>query len=103
MRTIGRSAFENCIRLTSLVIPNGVTAFDGWALNNCTGLKELTIPASVTQILYDAFALCQRLERIHYLGTIEQWHAIDIHNTFDRGTGEYIIECTDGTILKKDA
>ena len=103
LRTIGRSAFENCIRLTSLVIPNGVTAFDGWALNNCTGLKELTIPASVTQILYDAFALCQRLERIHYLGTIEQWHAIDIHNTFDRGTGEYIIECTDGTILKKDA
>ena len=85
--SIGRCAFENCIGLTSITIPdsvtsiedsafaycanltsvtigNGVTSIGNNAFYNCTSLTSITIPDSVTSIGYYAFYKCTSLTSI---------------------------------------
>ena len=47
---IGDFAFLDCIRLTSVSIPDSVTSIGGYAFYNCTGLTSVSIPDSVTTI-----------------------------------------------------
>lgn len=51
-------AFEDCIGLTSITIPNSVTNIGNLAFNNCTGLLMVTIPNSVKTIEWGAFRGC---------------------------------------------
>ena len=48
--------FSNCPKLTSLVIPDGVTWISVGAFEGCKGLKEVVIPASVSLISENTFA-----------------------------------------------
>ena len=48
-------AFYWCSMLTSVTIPDSVTAIGGYAFYNCTGLTSVTIPDSVTSIGNRAF------------------------------------------------
>ena len=64
--SVGNSAFEDCISLTSITIPNSVTSIDGFAFNGCSGLTEVhanreTPPA----IGYDIFYTCNSLQTIY--------------------------------------
>lgn len=43
--TICAQAFENCSGLTSLLLPEGLTAIGANAFLNCNGLKKITIPS----------------------------------------------------------
>ena len=54
-------AFDNCSKLTSIEIPNGVISIGGSAFNNCNGLISVTIPNSVTLIGGYAFYECSKL------------------------------------------
>lgn len=88
LTALGRSAFENCVNLTSVVIPNTVTAIGEGAFfvcrglasvsipnsvitfgNNvfweCTSLKEVTIPNSVIAIPYGTFCKCTGLTSVN--------------------------------------
>ena len=56
--SIGEMAFEWCIFLTSVTIPNSVTSIGNQAFNNCEGLTSITIPNSVTSIGKMAFHNC---------------------------------------------
>ena len=56
--TIGESAFEGCMNLTSVSIPNSVTTIGNSAFWNCNGLNTVTIPSSVTTIGDYAYAYC---------------------------------------------
>ena len=47
---IADSAFQNCTKLTKLVLPETVKTIGQYAFSGCTGLTEFTIPASVTYI-----------------------------------------------------
>ena len=85
--SIGNSAFENCVNLTSVTIPNSVTSMKRYAFQNCsklsnailgTGLKtieagcfwrcssltNIQIPNSITSIENDVFRECTSLENI---------------------------------------
>lgn len=53
--SIGDQAFENCINLKSIVIPDGVTKIGSYSFKNCSMLNEITLPDSVTYINPNAF------------------------------------------------
>ena len=59
--TIGDSAFNNCINLTSIAIPNSVTTIGDYAFLGCNNLTSVVIPNSVTTIGSSAFYGCNNL------------------------------------------
>ena len=61
---IGTNAFQNCIGLTFVIIPNSITSIGDNAFNGCNGLTEITIPNSITIIGNSAFYGCSRLTEI---------------------------------------
>ena len=61
---IGEHAFSNCIGLTSVTIPDGVTSIEDGTFMWCIGLTSFTIPVSVTSIGWAAFSSCHGLTSI---------------------------------------
>ena len=62
--SVGNSAFEDCISLTLITIPNSVTSIGMCAFRHCRSLTSITIPNSVTSIGGDAFYYCSSLTSI---------------------------------------
>ena len=67
---IGRNAFYNCTKLTSVSIPSSVTNIGAFAFKNCTSLTNATIPDSVTSIREAAFESCTGLASITIPGSV---------------------------------
>ena len=61
---IDSRAFEGCSGLTSITIPNSISAIANAAFNGCTGLTSITIPNSVTSIGSNPFSYCSSLVTI---------------------------------------
>ena len=79
---------------------NAVTNISDKAFGECSNLTSITIPDSVTYIRSRAFFKCYALTSITFEGSIEQWCAIAKVTGWNDATGEYTINCTDGTIAK---
>ena len=62
--SIGNSAFNECISLTSITIPDSVTSIGAYAFQSCSNLTSITIPDSVTSIGASAFNSCSGLTSI---------------------------------------
>ena len=62
--TIGNSAFDSCINLTSVTIPGNVTSIGNAAFMECSSLTSITIPSNVTSIGISAFYGCTSLTNI---------------------------------------
>ena len=58
-------ALYDCLRLTSVVIPNSVTTIGNYVFDNCRNLKSVTIPNSVTSIGRVLFGSCYQLTEIN--------------------------------------
>ena len=56
--------FSNCIKLTSINIPNSVTKIGAKAFSGCLNLRDINIPNSVTKIGESAFKGCRSLTSI---------------------------------------
>lgn len=56
--------FSNCIKLTSIKIPNSVTKIGAKAFSGCLNLRDINIPNSVTKIGESAFKGCRSLTSI---------------------------------------
>ena len=74
--TIGYSAFDSCKGLTFLTLPEGITCISSRAFSECSGLTGIVIPKSVTEIQDYAFYQCTNLHDIYYVGTQDEWFAI---------------------------
>ena len=61
---IGDRAFQGCVLLTSVVIPDSVTHIGEFAFVECTGLTAVNIPDATTYIGRSAFAGCSGLTSI---------------------------------------
>ena len=57
-------AFANCFQLTNISIPNSVTFIGFSAFNSCTSLKSITLPSSLSTIQSYAFYNCGNLKTI---------------------------------------
>lgn len=57
-------AFNDCEKVTSIVLPEGVTSIGGAAFSGCTSLTDISIPNTVTNISYSVFEGCSSLKSI---------------------------------------
>ena len=108
MKTIPLQMFYNCTSLKNVTIPNCVTSIERGAFAFCKSLTSVTIPKSVNYIGELAFAHNDSAITFNYLGTMNQWEAMEkviawdivgILN-WDYGTDNYTVSCTNGTISK---
>ena len=60
----GYGPFEECIGLTSLAIPNGITKIGAWTFFGCTGLTNVTMPNNITRIEGGTFLGCTNLTAV---------------------------------------
>jgi len=58
------SAFRDCTKLTSVVIPDSVKHIDGSAFEGCTNLTTVTMPNAIRTIYSATFAGCTSLESL---------------------------------------
>lgn len=61
---IPSSLFSNCSKLESIEIPASVTSIGSGAFSNCTALKSIIVPSNVVTIDYRAFSRCLGLKYI---------------------------------------
>ena len=76
--SIGSSAFSSCSALTSIAIPDSVTSIGDYAFSGCSALASVTLGNSVTSIGDYAFRNCSALRIVCYAGTSAQWNEISI-------------------------
>ncbi len=62
--TIKKSAFGNCDKITSVVIPDSVVTIEEFAFNGCDGLKSVTIGSGVRNLGRSIFRDCKNLEKV---------------------------------------
>ena len=65
MTGIGTGAFKGCSGLTSVTIPNSVTAIGSGAFRDCSSLTSVTIGNGTNKIESTAFANCSRLTDVY--------------------------------------
>ena len=80
--SIGSYAFNDCSSLTNIIIPDNVTSIGERAFNDCTSLTSVTIGDSVTSIGDHAFSGCSNITKVNYLGTIDGWVEIEFEDYY---------------------
>lgn len=64
LTSIPESAFANCTKLKSIILPDTIIRIEDNAFYNCTSLEEFTFPESIQEIGKKAFANCSSLNSI---------------------------------------
>lgn len=82
--SIGNYAFESCIGLTTIIIPDSITSIGKHAFNNCIRLASVIIPDSITYIGDGAFYMCSKLtsatigNNVTFIGDFAFYNCIDL-------------------------
>lgn len=58
---IGQSAFEGCVNLTSVTIPNNVKQISSYAFSGCSNISNVILPSGVAKISDGMFDGCKSL------------------------------------------
>ncbi len=96
--TIEKSAFQGCVSLTSISIPNSVTTIGESAFQDCTGLTSIIIPDGVTSLESGVISGCSGLTSV-YLGK----GLVKIPNYFFKGCNNLkTVEINNNTIVSKN-
>lgn len=103
-----KGVFANESSIESVTFPFSVKEIPQEAFYNCSSLKEVNVRYSISAIGKNAFESCRSLSTINYDGTMEQWKSINKYHgssswdAWNYRTGDYVVHCSDGDILKKD-
>ena len=81
--------------VTSVSVVEGATGIEGFAFARCKNLTSVTLPSSIRSI-GSAFD-CPNLKEITFLGTVEQWNAIDKSELWS-WPWKITVICTDGRV-----
>lgn len=98
---IEKSTQTLCVGCKNSVIPSGVKRIKTGAFEG-SEIASINIPVSVTCIESFAFLDCADLTEIRYEGTTEQWNALEKNGSWDKNTGNYVVNCSDGTLIKNE-
>ncbi len=101
VKEIGSAAFRACSSLQTVNIGNGVTYIGSWAFAYCPRLEILIIGKSVSGIGECAFNVSNRVEKVYYTGTKEQWDQIRIGNKNLPLTAGDVVYNFDGQLQEK--
>ncbi|MBD5584217.1 MAG: leucine-rich repeat protein [Clostridia bacterium] len=84
--TVGlcQSAFQDCNKLTDVVIVGELKTISATAFYNCSSLTNITIGSNVTNIEGGAFYNCNNITNIYYTGDLKGWVTISSLNTLMR-------------------
>ncbi len=63
--------------VTSVKILDGATSVGRECFGSCANLEEVTIPSSVISFAESAFSNCNKLTKVNFVGTIDQWAMIE--------------------------
>lgn len=74
------AAFVNCSKLTNISIPNSVTSIGYSAFSDCTSLKSITLPSSLSTISRALFSGCSQLTTIHIPDSVSSIQISAFHN-----------------------
>ena len=103
---IGSEAFEYCVNLKSVIIPNSVKSIEAYAFIGCANLRSVTIPDSVTQIDREAFENCKNLMSVTIPSCVENIYVFAFGYYYDNGykkIDNFKIYCYSGTEGEKYA
>ena len=107
VKGIGECAFIGCSNLEKVKIEYGVEFIEAGAFGNCPALTEVILPNSLKELSFSVFSGCASLTEITYMGTIEEWDAIEKYQdpTMEDpdcpwyiGSSIKVVHCTDGDI-----
>ncbi len=90
-KIISDKVFESMQNLVSITIPGGIVSIGTSAFNSCKNLTSVTIPDSVTCIGSTAFYFCSNLKTITFIGTEDQWNAIEKGSNWNTNAGSYTV------------
>ena len=96
---IKERAYAKNVNIKKLTIKDGVKSLGASAFANCLKLENVTLPVSVERIDYNCFFNCQSLRQINYLGTKEEWSKIERGSNWLLKAGTDIVICKDGPII----
>ena len=94
---IGENAFNNCI-LRSITIPDSVTSIENNAFDGCSSLTSVTIGNGVTSIGYMAFSSCYSLRDVTFSGKDKATVKGMENYSWGIELADCVIHCTDGDI-----
>lgn len=89
-----------CRNLTEIKIPDSVDTIRADTFYGCESLTSISIPASVKAIGGTAFCKCKNLSTINYGSTKSDWEKVAKYSDWDKDTGSYTVQCTNGTAKK---
>ena len=82
--------FSDCHNLQTISLPDSLTVIENGTFANCSSLESITLPAGIRHLgrelnasrndggFCGTFFGCYNLKDIYYLGTEEQWKAIEV-------------------------
>lgn len=62
-------AFKDCVKLTDVILNEGLTGIEYNAFDGCTSIQTLLIPSSVQQIGSEAFQNCREITKVYSKAT----------------------------------
>ena len=98
VKSIGKHAFDWCFELASIAIPDSVSSIGDRVFSECFALKSITIGNGVTSIGKTAFMCCRALTSITFQGTIVRWKKIELGGGWNDDIPAKVVHCTDGDV-----
>ena len=62
---IGKNAFKDCVSITKVIIPEGVSSIDNQAFSGCQSLNAVNFPETISLFGVSSFEGCESLTTIH--------------------------------------
>lgn len=97
---VASRAFWGCPNIRRVKLPDNLMSIPSEAFCYCSNLESVEIPSSVTFIDSYAFQNCANLTTLKYNGTKTQWNNISTNVSWNKNTGAYIVECSNGNLDK---